>query len=141
MSDAMSGYGTIVEVEDDSVTGGWFKLGEVNNIDPPDDTVEDIDVTHYESPGRRREFIAGMIEGGEGTIAINWIPGNATDVYVREWKADGDTRTLRFTYPNNQFESFPAYPKGMTKAVPLDDKMTAELSVKMAGDVAYGTIS
>jgi hypothetical protein len=139
MSDAIIGYGTIVEVFSPESPGTPFELGEVNGLEPPDDSVDDVDVTHMQSPGRRREFIPGLIDGGEGSFDINWIPGNPTDDYVQDWKASGEVRTIRFTYPNNAYEEFPAYPKGMSKSVPLDDKLTATVTVKMAGDLVRGT--
>lgn len=136
MSDGMIGFGTTIEVE--TTPGVWFKLGFVNDVNPPDDSTDDVDVTHMESPGRRRQYIAGLIDGGEGSFGVNWIPGNPTDEYVRAWRATGENRDLRLTYPNNVTETFPTYPKGWSKAVPLDDKMTATLTVKMAGDIEYG---
>jgi hypothetical protein len=65
-SNALLGYGALVEV---STTGNspdvLTPLDEVYTITPPTSTSDQIDVTHMQSPNRRRDFIAGLTDGGE----------------------------------------------------------------------------
>ena len=62
-SNAAIGYGANVEV---STTGNspdvLTTLDEITSITPPSSTSDQIDVTHMQSPNRRREFIAGLVD-------------------------------------------------------------------------------
>ena len=136
---AIIGYNTTVELETLAGATTFDELGEVTNITPPGDSVDQVDVTHYKSPNRRREYISGLIDGGEGTIEINWTPGNLTDQKVNAWKAIGDTRQMRFTWPNGEIEEFPVTYVSFERTAPVDDKLTGTLTVKLAGDVVFSS--
>jgi hypothetical protein len=62
----------------------YFEIGEVINVTPGEATADRIDATHMQSPNRRREYIPGLIDNGEASFEINWIPGNPTDVLLGE---------------------------------------------------------
>jgi predicted secreted protein len=136
-SEALLGYGTIYAI-DDGTTGTVFTpLGEVFDFEPPADEVEEVDVTHYLSPDRTREFIAGLINPGEGTFSINWIPGNDTDIFLRDLYVSGETRNHKVTFTNGASMTFPAFIKGFAPTAPVDDKMTAQFTIKKAGAVTW----
>lgn len=133
MSDAILGYGITYEIS--TTTGGstYTLIGEVYDLELPSDEVEEVDVTHYGSPARTREYIAGVISTGEASFSINWIPGNATDVYLRGLRISGQTRNHRITFPNDTSVVYPAFIKGYAPAAPIDDRLTAQFTVKKAG--------
>jgi len=133
------GYATTLELENADSPGDYTQLGEVTNVTPPSDTIDQIDATHMQSPGRRREFISGLIDGGEGSFDLNYVPGSTTDDLINAWISSGDTRNLKITYPNHVTETFPAIPTGYTRNVPVDDKMSSTLTAKKAGDTTWGT--
>lgn len=132
MSDAILGYGITYEIES-AVPDLFDELGEVSDITIPDETVDEVDVTHYKSPDRTREFLAGLIAKGDGTFTINWIPGNPTDLILRNLRISGDTRRHRITFPNSTVVTFPAFIKGRTPALPIDDRLSCSFTVKGAG--------
>jgi predicted secreted protein len=137
MSDAILGYGITYEIA--AANGNTFHpLGEVSDIELPSDETEEVDVTHYESPNRTREFIAGMINTGDGSFTINWIPGNGTDLLLRDLRISGEVRTHRITFPNAVYVTFPGFIKGYTPQAPVDDKMSAQFTVKKAGAETWG---
>lgn len=133
MSDAILGYGITYEIS--TTTGGsiYTELGEVTDIELPSDETEEVDVTHYQSPDRTREFIAGLINTGDAGFTINWIPGNATDVLLRGLRISGATRNHRLTFPNGTTVTYPAFIKGYAPSAPIDDRLTAQFTVKKAG--------
>lgn len=139
MTQAMIGYGTIVSVEDGASPGGFFDLGEVTNVTPPNESVDQVDATHMQSPGRTREFIQGLIDPGEMSLDLNHIPGSDTDDFVVAWRVSGETRNVRITYPNNATETFPAFVLGYAPQADVADKMAATLTLKVAGAIARGT--
>lgn len=138
MSDAIPGYGTGFFVEDAAGSDVFVEMGEVTEVTPPDESTEQIDVTHMKSPGRTREFAQGMIDAGQGSFGINWIPGNPTDVFLRAWRASGETRACRIDYPNDTRDTFPAFITGVSKTMPVADKLAATINLKIAGEVVFG---
>lgn len=67
MTTAVLGQGTDVTWGShiDEVTSVTFSL-----------TTPKVDVTSHDSAGRTREFIAGLIEGSEVPVAVNWVPAS-----------------------------------------------------------------
>lgn len=135
-TEADIGYGGKVEVE--TSTGVWFELAEVTNVTPPNESVDVIEATHMQSPGRTKEFIQGMIDPGDFSCELNWVPGGATDDYVIAWRVSGETRSVRITTPNDTTYTFPAFVTGWSPQMPNNDKMAATLTCKVAGAMTVG---
>src|SRR5690625_5827761 len=74
-TNASIGYGSKYSIKDNGST--FTDLGEVVNIEGGSDDTDLIDVTHMQSPNRRREFIGGLIEGGEITAELTIEPNDS----------------------------------------------------------------
>lgn len=133
MPDGMIGYGTTVRVTRAS-TPNPFEIALVGDIDMPDEQVDEVDVTHQKSPGRRRQFIAGLIDSGELTFPMNLIPGSPTDTLMKELKASGEEVIVGITLPGQGTleEQFTGFLKGYGRSAPIDDKMTAEATFRLS---------
>lgn len=139
MTDARIGYGTAYEIWDATLTVPAFvEIAEVINVTPGASTADRIDATHMQSPGRRREYIAGLIDNGEASFEINWIPGNETDELLRSLMDSGDSVEHRITFPNDVTVTFTAAIIGYEKAIPVDDRMTATITVAVSGAETWG---
>lgn len=137
-SEAVISIGVTLEVSNGPDTGAAYtEVGEVIDVTPPEDSVELVDVTHQKSPGRRKEFKSGFTEGGEGSFTLNWIPGQATDVFCRNWRLSGENRYVRITYPNGAVETWPASFRSFQRTAALGQKLGGTLTVKMAGEPTY----
>lgn len=137
MSDATIGYGLTLEVgTTTSTTPTYFELAEVTSCQPPQGTVDDVDVTHMKSPQRRREFIAGLTDSGQAAATMNYVPASATDVFLEAWRASGETRKLRLTYADGTIVEFFGYISTYSPDnVPIDGKMGATLNMKVTGAI------
>lgn len=138
MSEASIGYGLELEVE--TVAGAtplaYTELAEVTSFTPPSATVDDIDVTHMKSPGRRREFIPGLTDSGAASATFNHVPAGATDVFLEAWRAGGTVRKVRGTYADGSTVVFDAYVQSYSvDNIPVDGKMTSSLAMKVTGAV------
>ncbi len=134
MSEVRIGYlSKYLIAEDDSDTPEFFELGEVTEINPGEETGDRVETTHFQSPDRRREYTAGMIDTGEASVSINWIPGNATDQFIRALAATGATRRHRIEFPNGATVEFDGAILSYSKTVPIDDRMTASFTVAKSG--------
>ncbi|MCM2455303.1 phage tail protein [Rhizobium sp. CG4] len=143
MTDARIGYGTIYEIWDATLTTPAFvEVAEVINVTPGEATADRIDATHMQSPNRRREYISGLIDNGEASFEINWVPGSDTDVLLREQFESGETQQHRITFPGatpRVTVTYEASIIGFSKAIPIDDRMTATITVAVSGAETWGT--
>lgn len=120
----------------DNASATLTKLGEITSISLPNPQVADVEATHFGSPDRRREYIAGLIEDGEGSFEMNYVPGSATDVLIRAALDDGVTRDYKIVIPDGDTGwevTGSLIVKGFERNVPIDDRMTATLSVRFTG--------
>ena len=134
MTAALIGFST--EFWLDSAAGLLTELGEITAVTPPNPQLEDVEATHFKSPGRRREYIAGLIEDGEGTFEMNFVPGSATDVLIQAALSDAVTRAYKIVIPDGAFGweiTGDCIVKGYERSVPIDDRMSATLTVRFTG--------
>lgn len=139
MTAALIGHGSAVFM--DNSTGVSTELGEITSLTLPNPETQEVEATHFKSPNRRREYIAGLIEDGEGTFEMNLVPGSATDALIRQAQDSGDTRDYRIVIPaDNDGETWEVtgqwIVRGYERMVPNDDRMTARLTVRFTGAAA-----
>lgn len=112
------------------------ELAEITAITPPSPKIADVEATHFKSPNRRREYIAGLIEDGEGSFEMNYNPGSATDVLIRAALEDGVIRAYKMVIPDGAatWEVVgTCIVKSYDRKIPMDDRMMATLSVRFTG--------
>jgi predicted secreted protein len=133
-TEADLGYGLIYEIY---YSGIYTAVSEAFDIQPGEETADRVDATHYQSPGRRRERIAGLIDVGTGTVQFNFKPNNSTHQMLRALKASGDAVNHRITYPDGETCVFAAIVTGISQALPIDDRMTASFTFEVSGDETW----
>ena len=122
---------------DGAVPEVFTVLAAVNNVGGPSLTRETIDVTAHASPNGWREFVGGLKDGGEVSVDINYMPA-AHDALIADFN-DKDPRTYRLTFPDDEQTawSFPAIMTGFQPTAPVDDKLSASLTFKVAGEPTF----
>lgn len=139
---ARIGYGSLFKIWNSSLSPAAYEtMGEVTNITPPSKQKDQIDATHMQSPNRQREFIAGLTDPGEAGITVNFVPGSATDERLRELDESGETVEMQIVFPNSVTWTFEAFVSGYQPDVPVDDKMTAEVTFKVSGSIDTGLVT
>ena len=140
MTSALIGWSTQFWL--DNASGVLTELAEILSVTPPNPQVDDVEATHFKSPNRRREYIAGLIEDGEGTFEMNYVPGSATDVICRAAIADGVARSYKIAIPDGDAGlweiSGECIVKGYERNIPIDDRMTATITVRFTGASTEG---
>lgn len=79
------GYGTVVRVGrtvGESTVWTQIMGGEAAGV--PSQPPEDIDVTHFQSPGRTRETMPGLKPVADYSLELQYWPGSATDLLLLE---------------------------------------------------------
>lgn len=128
-TEAEIGFSSTFGIE--SATPGTFdKVAEVVSIQPPGWTRDAVDATHLESPDGFKEFIAGIKEGSECGIGLNFKPVVA-DVLLAALEA-GKGR-FRITFPSGIRLTFTGICTAYEPGEVTNDKMTASAKFKPSG--------
>lgn len=114
----------------------FTNINEVTSIDPPTEEADDIEVTHFESPGKRKEYIRGLIDTGEASFTLNWNPLDwAIHDTLRDDLDSGTARNWRFVL-NGGIETvtFPGYIKSLKRNMgSASEAITADVVIKVTG--------
>lgn len=128
------GYGSIVEL---SVNGGGFvEVDEVFDLTPPAPSKSNVVANYHNMPSDATVRIDGkIIDYGQTSFSLNWTPGSDADTLIHSL-VTATSLTVRETFPNGAYWSITGLFASMTPAVPIDDKMTAEVTLDTSGALA-----
>lgn len=137
-SEAQSGYGTGFFLTPPG--GQKVEIDEVTKVPFAEESAETFEKTHFKSPGRRKEYGTGLIEPGEDTLELNYIPGSPTDDVLRAAHASGKAHAYE-TYlpaPDGKWWKVSGFliVKSRGRAVPINDRMTQTINVQFTGNSA-----
>lgn len=130
---AMIGHGTLFKVGDGATPEVFTTVAEVTKLKPPGLSRDTVDVTHMESTGGWREFIAGLKDGGEVSMEINFDPGGTTTDLLTDMFSTSTVGNKKIVFPDNSEWAFKAILTGFEPDAPVDDKMTANVKFKVSG--------
>jgi len=140
MSDVKIGYGAGLWIADD--TGNLTEIAEVTAIGLPNPQQNEVLATHFKSPGRQNEYVPGLIDNGEVSFGINYIAGSASDTLIVDALTAGEARDVVVAVPAGasfQYFSFSGIVKGYERNVPIDDRQTATITVRVNGAVTQSS--
>lgn len=127
----------------DNASGVLTQLDELLSVTPPNPQIEDVEATHMGSTAR--EFISGLADFGSGEFTFNFIPHNATDVLIRAAIVDRVARSFKIVLPiasgSTQEITGECIVQGWAPADPIDDRMTASLTVRYTGSPTYTLVA
>lgn len=131
-SNAFSGVGTVLSKK---VGAAYTALAEVNDFAGPNLTRKTIDVTSLDTTGGYMEFVAGFRDGGEITMNMNFT--KASYGLLKDDLESDTKQDYRIILPDasaTQFD-FQGLVTALGMAVPHDDKVTADATIKISGVV------
>jgi len=141
-SNARLGFGSVFEIVDDNSPDLFVAMAEIKSVKPPSAKVDQVEVTHMQSPGMYREFISGLIDSGEASFVMNFIPNSASDSRIFALLnlpiGVSRLRAMRCSFPNGTTWSFTGQIVGYEPEVPFDSVMTATVTVKVSGPITTG---
>ena len=138
MSNAVFAHGTLLKAGDGAATEVFTTVAEVTDIGGPSLALDPVEVTNHDSTAGWREFIGGLLDGGEVTLTINYIPANATHNATNGLIADMTARTKRnfqLVFPDSGTTtwSFTALVTAFEPGEPIDAQLTADVTLKITG--------
>ena len=114
--------------------GGIGAVANLTNIDGLDVSSDDIDVSDHNSTDGFREYIPGLIDGGEVPVEGNFNPTVAIAFYDAQVARTVLTGcTLEFPDAATTTWTFDCYVKQVTTSAPHDDKLPFSATLKITG--------
>ena len=134
-SNAFSGVGTVFKRGDGASNEVFTAIAEINSIDGPNKSRGTIDVTSLDSTGGYREFIASFRDAGEVTLDMNFTRDGYVDINTDFEGSALVNYQIILPDTNNTQLDFAGLVTNLGMAVPLDDKVTQKVTIKVSGQV------
>ncbi len=137
-----SSFGVILKRGDGTTpTEAFVAIAEVKDIKPFKLKAETKETTHHGSAGGWRTFKATLIEGGECTFKINFLPGNAGHSFATGLAADLINRVQRnfqLTLPDadDTGYQFAAFVTQFDPDAPVEGILETDVTLKITGPVS-----
>ena len=142
---ALSAFGTLLQYSDDQ-GNNFVSVAELRNLSGPSMSADVIEVTvHNPVCGNSpyKQYIAGLLDGGEVTFDINFLPLNGTHnsvsgiVGVFTSRA---RRTWRILWPDEALTpwSFPGQVTSFQPSSNPSEALQASVTIKVTGAPTFG---
>jgi hypothetical protein len=147
MTEARIGWGGELQLSTDGTLGNCAELIEVRSYNAPTDEADEHEVTHLKSPDRRKEYLQGLIDAGEVSATLNYIPGSATDLLLTDALDSGTTRAVRFIIPDPagaaawKIETSGFVKRYAPDTVEANAPITATLTLRITGGKTQGAVT
>ena len=138
MSNAVAGVGTKFRRWSGST---WVALAEVNSITGPTMTRNFIDVTSLDSTGGYREFITGFRDAGTISLKMNFTPTSYKNMLTDFETAAAQNYQIVLSDPDETAFDFEGLVTEVPLSIPTDDKITADVTIKITGQVVMSSVS
>lgn len=136
-TEADIGYGTLFSTGDGASPEVFTTLAEVTKITPPNMSRDAVEATHMQSPNAWREFIAGLKNGGDVSLELNFVPdGAASAALMAELALSGSaaSKNRKITFTDATVFEFAGILTAFEPDAPIDDRMVAAVTFKVNGE-------
>jgi predicted secreted protein len=134
MSTGTAGIGTQFRRWNSSLsTPAFEKMANIVSIDGPGRSRETIDITTLDSTGGYREFIGSLRDAGTVTLTMNFVR-DTYELMNTDFESDtvGNYEIVLPDSDNTSLE-FEALVTELNLTTALDDKITADVTLKVSG--------
>lgn len=137
MTGAIHGFGCVAKRR--TAPSTFASLGELVDVTPPTLTREAKDATHHGSPGKFREFIGGLRDGGEAQLTLHYpVGGLEAAGAMTDFLADAaNDYQIVLPEPVDETVSFSGLITEVGPSTPLDDKMVYTIKIKVSGAATW----
>lgn len=133
---ALFAHGTLLKIGDGGGSEVFTTIAEVKTISGPGIKLNTVSATSHDSPNHTMEVIAGLIDPGQVTFDINYIPTAATHNVTTGLLRDLKNRTKRnfqLVFVDTTVWSFAAFVAQFTPDEPIDNVLNAKIILQVSG--------
>jgi len=134
----VAAYGTQLKLGDGASPEVFTVIAQVTSIGGPNLEMDALDVTAHDSTAGWREFIGGLLSGGEVSLEINYDPVGGTHDASTGLIAELEGRTIsnyQLVFPDAATTTweFTALVTRFSPSAPVADKLTASITLQVSG--------
>ncbi len=135
---AISSFGTLVKKGDGGGPETFTTIAELLDIEGPEMELDTEEATSHSSTEGWAEYLGTILDAGEVSFEVNYIPTNATHNASTGLIKDMTARTRRnfqivFPDAGNTTWSFAAFVTKCSPAMPVRGKLTGKFTLKLTG--------
>jgi len=110
-------------------------IAQLTSISGPNISMDTIDMSSHDSADRAREFVAGMIDGGEISVEGNLTSANSAAALLALMAAGTVTSgaTIAFPDPPNLTWEFDCLVTAVSTDAPYEGKISFSATLKVSG--------
>ena len=133
------GFGSALTVA--TSTGGTTTIGKVMGISGPDSSATEVETTTFDSTSRYETYVCATIDPGSLQIDLVYSTTEAGHKRLASMFHEGAARAFTITYSSTPMgtDTMTAFVSGLSKELPLKDKMTCQATLKITGDAGWST--
>lgn len=132
------GIGTTLSV---SSSSGSLTIGQIRSISNTESTATEVDLSTLDSTGSFRNFKPGLLDPGGLTMDLVYDPGLSSHQRLYTYYKARTLKTWTVTYSTSgaNTHSFEAFISGIGNEIPLDDLISASVSLRKSGDAGFSS--
>jgi len=133
------GYGIELKMGDGATSEVFTALAEVLGISGPGLSMEAVETTHAASTNAWKTYIAGLLDAGELTVDLAFLPADGTQDHttglLKKLK-DRIATNFQLIFPDTGSTEwdFEALVTGFEPTEPIEDRATASVTLKITGE-------
>ena len=139
MADELHGYGVQLQMGDGGSPEVFAPVARVRKLNGPGVSVDTSDVTTLDS-GKWKEFLDGLIDGGEVSFNIVFNPQEATHgPQSGLWKkmTEGGRHNFKVVFPDTSTLAFAALVTKFTPDYDETKEIAADITLKVSGEITF----
>ena len=131
-------HGTLLKLGNGGAPETFATIAEVSDLKPPQIHQEALEATSHDSTDGWKEFVGGLLDAGEVTLTVNFLPTHATHSYSAGLIKDAVNRTKRnfqlvFPDAGGTTWTFAALVTAFEPNAPVDGLLTADVTLTISG--------
>jgi predicted secreted protein len=114
-------------------------VGELDNVELTGSNGEDIDITNHDSPDDYKEYVLGLLDGGEISCTGNYVASNAGQAAIIAAHYARTSNAWTVVYPDTGDSQFAGngYVKSFKVTAPVAGKLSIAFTVKISGKPTF----
>ena len=138
MVDTTIGFGTDFQRGTGTGPITYATVGEIIDLNLPELTRDTKEATHFKSQDRFREYISGLRDAGEAGFTLQF--NSATDLATLMTDYQSEVAIpYKIVFPDATSWTFTGLVTKVAPTVSLEDRMTAEVTIKLSGKPTFLT--
>jgi predicted secreted protein len=132
---AKLGFGTVLAVADIATGLVFATIAQITSITPFNVTREAHDTTSMDITDGYKTVLGGLKDSGECAIEVNYEP-DVHNTLLADFDAENPMK-YRVTFPTGDVASFDGVQTGFSPSAPMEDKMSASITIKISGKIVW----